>query len=880
MGAVKPPLTPMLEQYQRARREHPDAILMFRLGDFYEMFYEDAQVAARVLDIALTSRGRGTDHEAPMCGVPYHAASSYVARLVRAGHRVALCDQVEEAGAARGLVRREVIRVVSPGTLTDPGALDAGANNWIAALCRGRDAIGAAYADLSTGDLRAAEAPLDRAPEAIALHFAAFRPREVLLPEEAAADLLPSSADGGPPWTVSRAPAWSFGDEASFETLIAHFGTASLAGFGFEQKGPATRAAGALLRHLKETQRSDLSHVTRLRPYLPSEHLILDATTLRTLEVAASLREGKREGTLLAVLDRTITPMGARLLRTWLVAPSACREVVEARHEAVAELLVRPAERAEIRGILSGICDVERILGRLAVGTATPRDLVALRDSLAALPRLAEVRRRLAAPLLGLATGAGDVLSDVEGLIRAAIADEPAADPADGGVVRDGYRADLDDLRSVSRDGRSYIAGIESRERSRTGIGSLKVRYNKVFGYYIEVSRPNLPLVPADYERKQTLVGAERFVTAELKDYEEKVLTAQERIGRLESEIFVEIRSRVAAAAVRIRAAAEDAARLDVLASFAEVAASERFTRPRMLDAGRLRIRGGRHPVVEAVSAERFVPNDLDVGGDGARILIITGPNMGGKSTYLRQAALITLMAHAGSFVPASEAEIPIVDRIFSRVGASDHLASGQSTFMVEMTETANILNNATPASLVLLDEVGRGTATFDGLSLAWAIVEHVHDGPRPAPMTLFATHYHELTDLALTLPRVSNLTMAVKEGPDGVVFLRRVVEGSSDRSYGIQVAKLAGLPAGIIDRAREILSNLEVDEVGRDGMPRLARHRDPGRPPEAQLSLFGPPADPREEEVVAEIRALDPDALTPLKALEILHGMKERLRG
>jgi len=869
----------MLEQYRRAKRDHPDSIVMFRLGDFYEMFYEDAHVASRILDIALTSRGRGTEHEAPMCGVPHHAADGYIARLVKAGHRVALCDQVEEASQAKGLVKREVVRVISPGTVTDPGALDARANLYLAALCLSGGQVGAAYADLSTGDFRVAEAPRARAREVLALQFASFRPREVLLPEgEELEACIPTPAEGGNVPAVSRVPGWTFGDEAAEQTLKGHFQTASLAGLGCGDLSVGVRAAGALLRHLKETQRSRLDHVTSLRPFHPSDHLILDHTTLRTLEVIASLRDGTRESTLLDVLDRTLTPMGARLLRSWLLTPPADRVRIEERLDAVEEMASRPAEKEELRAAVSGIRDVERILGRLAVGRAHARDLVSLRDSLAALPCLSRAQGRFTAPLLRPASGGDDDLADLESLIRTAIADEPSLDLHEGGIVRDGFSPELDGLRAVSRDGRSTIAGIETREKARTGIASLKVRHNRVFGYYLEVSRPNLPLVPADYERRQTLVGAERFVTQELKTYEEKVLTAQERIGALEFEIFGDVCARLAAASGRIRAAAERVARLDALASFAEVAASQGYTRPRMRDGGPLRIREGRHPVVEAVSSERFVPNDLEVGGAGARILIITGPNMGGKSTYLRQAALITLMAHAGSFVPAAEAEIPVVDRIFSRVGASDNLASGQSTFMVEMTETANILNNATSSSLVLLDEVGRGTATFDGLSLAWSIVEHLHDGPAPAPMTLFATHYHELTDLSVTLGGVRNLTVAVKETPEGVVFLRRVVEGASDRSYGIQVAKLAGLPRQVIERAREILANLESDEVGRDGMPRLARHRDAARERRRQLSLFGSPSDPAAEEVVSVIRSIDPDTLTPMEALQCLFKLRERL--
>ena len=873
-------MTPMLRQYNRAKRDHPGTIVLFRLGDFYEMFYEDARVASGILGIALTARGRGTEHEAPMCGIPYHAAEAYVSRLIGAGHRVALCDQVEEASKAKGLVKREVTRVLSPGTVTDPRALDASSNLYLASICRSGERIGVAYADLSTGDFTVAEVAAGGARQEVALQFAAFRPREILAPEgEDLEGLLPNQAEGDGSVTITRAPGWIYGEETSLRSLTDHFQTAGLEGFGCAHLRAGIRAAGAMLRHLHETQNSPLSHFTRIRPYAAAQHLILDETTQRTLEIASSMRETRREGTLIAALDRTVSPMGARLLRSWLLAPPLEISTIRSRHDAVEELFARSIERGELREALARVKDMERILGRLSLGTANARDLVALRESMAALPAVHAVRGRFTASLMSPAPAQEDLLADLESRISSAIADEPPADLHQGGIVRDGFSAELDDLRAISRDGRAYIASLESRERKRTGIASLKVRHNRVFGYYIEVSKANLAHVPADYDRKQTLVGAERYITPELKEYEEKVLTAQDRIDVLEHRIFCEVRDGVAAASGRIRAAASLIARLDALAGFAEIAAAERYVRPRMTEEGPLRIDGGRHPVVERASMTPFVPNGVDLGGEGPRVLIITGPNMGGKSTYLRQTALITLLAHAGSFVPADEATVPLVDRIFSRVGASDDLASGQSTFMVEMTETANILHNATSRSLVLLDEVGRGTATFDGLSLAWAIVEHLLSGPDRAPMTLFATHYHELTDLALTQPGVRNMTMAVEETASGVVFLRRVLEGTSDRSYGIHVAKLAGLPRRVIERAKEILRNLESDEVGRDGMPRLAR-RGTEKESDHQLHLFGGDSDPVAESVVNEIRALDPDAMTPLGALQLLAQFKQALDG
>jgi DNA mismatch repair protein MutS len=870
----------MLEQYHRAKRSHPDTILFFRMGDFYEMFFDDARAASRILGLALTARGRGTPNEVPMCGVPYHAADGYVSRLVRAGYRIAICDQMEEASRSKGLVRREVTRVVSPGTVTDPSSLDDRSNIYIASVCRTGGMVGTAYADLSTGDLRVAEAPVGKAQEEMAIQFAAFRPCELLLPE--GGDLfewIPQPADGTKPPPVTRAPEWTYGTEAALRILTGHFQTDGLEGFGCGHMCAAVGAAGALLQHLIETQKSSLEHFTRLRPFAPDDHLVLDQTTLRTLEVAASMRDGSREGTLLSILDRTVTPMGARLLRSWILSPPADRALIEARHEAVGDLMEHHLERQEVRDTLKGVRDMERILGRLAIGTANARDLVALRNSLAALPVLLEIRKKLEACELRPRDATEDTLEDLRDLLFSGIAQEPAADLHGGGIIRDGYNEDLDDLHAINRDGKAYIARLEARERARTGINSLKVRHNRVFGYYLEVSKANLSLVPSDYDRRQTLVNAERFITPELKKYEEKVLTAQERIGSLEYEIFCEIRSRVASAAERIRKACDTVSRTDLFASLAEVAASEGYTRPEMVDAGPLVIRQGRHPVVEARSEVRFVPNDVEIGGEGPRILIITGPNMGGKSTYLRQVAQIALMAHAGSFVPAEAASIPVMDRIFSRVGASDSLATGQSTFMVEMIETANILNNASPRSLVLLDEVGRGTSTFDGLSLAWAIVEHLHDGERPAPLTLFATHYHELTDLTFTRQSVKNLTMTVEESSGKVIFLRRVVEGTADRSYGIQVARLAGLPRPVIARAREILTNLETDEVGRDGMPRLARHRNPSMRAHEQLGLFGGARDPIADEVMEELHGVDPDDLAPREALQLLFRLKEKLK-
>ncbi len=892
---MPPRLTPMFEQYHRIKRDHADKILLFRMGDFYEMFFDDAVAASGVLDIALTARGKGTDTEAPMCGVPQQAVDSYIARLIASGHRVAVCDQVEDAGQARGLVRREVVRVVSPGTVTDPAALDAHENIYIACLHPGLAGVGAAFIDLSTGDFQIAESRSVSPWEEISLHVAALRPREILHPERAdpRANLPPEAVAG---ISFNALPDWTFARDASYRTLTEQMKTRSLEGFGCQEMDLAVGAGGALVHYLKGSQRSALAHIHRVIPRASADHMLLDAPTLRTLEVVRSQATNDRRGSLLAVLDRTVTAMGSRRMRSWLLAPLLSVDAIGARHEAVAELAVDMLRRVDLRQSLAGIRDVERLLGRVTLGTANARDLMALRVSFERLPAIVATLAAAHAPLLrghagplasadtAAPPGALDVLADLHDLLARSIVDDPPATIRDGGMIRAGYDAALDELRAISRDGRAWIARMEAREREKTGIASLKVRFNKVFGYYIEISRSNLGLVPPDYERKQTIVNAERFVTTELKEYEEKVLTAQERIQEMEHAIFARIRDTVAAAAPRVAATADRIAAIDALAGLAETAVARDYTRPIVSAQAGTRIIGGRHPVVEALNTEeRFVPNDAELGADGARILIVTGPNMGGKSTYLRQVALITLMAQAGSFVPAAEAAIGVADRIFSRIGSSDNLAGGQSTFMVEMQETANILNNATPRSLILLDEVGRGTSTFDGLSLAWAIVEHLHDAPSLRGRVLFATHYHELTELSLTRDAIRNLTVAVQESGHEVVFLRKIVEGAADRSYGIQVARLAGLPPEVIGRAQEVLANLEQEEIGRDGLPKLARHGAQGaapRPRAGQLPLFGPTTDPAESEIARAIRGMDLDAMTPLEALAALDRLKRRLTG
>ena len=866
-------LTPMMEQYFRIKELHPDALLFFRLGDFYEMFYEDARIAAPVLDIALTSR-----QKVPMCGVPYHAVNSYLPKLLRQGFKVAICEQVEDPKAAKGVVRREVIKVLTPGTAVEIELEEAKEATFIVSLSLADDGWGMALVDLSAGEVRTLEGPWTEA-KLLADEIFKAGPKEILYPqgaEEALRRVLPPDGSNGA--ALSPAEGWLFDPPQASQVVLGHFGAKSLAGFGLEDKPRAVAAAGALIAYIKKVRQDSLALVHRISYLNAAGHLVLDATTVRNLELVRNLRDGKTKGTLLDVIDFTMTAPGGRLLRSWLLRPLRDVAEITARQDAVAEGLGATIARREIRETLKGVHDLERLVGKIALAAAHPRDVVALKTSLAPLPAIERELRAFSSVLFKDMAGRWDNAADVAALIDKAILDEPAFLLSEGGIVKDGWNAELDDLRAVSRSGKGFIAQLESRERERTGIGSLKVRYNKVFGYYIEVTKPHLDRVPADYTRKQTLVNSERFLTPELKEYEEKVLHAEERIGVLESRLFLEVREAVARETPRLQRIAADIAALDVLLALAECAARRGYVRPAVDEGDAIRIEAGRHPVIETSQAEPFIPNDLELDAAANQILIITGPNMGGKSTYLRQAALIVLLGQMGAFVPAKSASIGLVDRVFTRIGAMDFLSVGQSTFMVEMLETASILHNATARSLILLDEVGRGTSTFDGLSIAWAVAERLHEREDVRPKTLFATHYHELTELALTLPRIKNFHVSVREWKDEVVFLRKIVPGPSDRSYGIHVAKLAGIPRDVIDRAREILFNLEKQELDEAGQPRLASR---GRPSgdRSQLMLF---AEDREfallRELREEIEGLDLASLTPLEALNILAGLKGRI--
>ena len=872
-----------MRQYLDAKRQHRDAIVFFRMGDFYEMFYEDALVGARALDLTLTSRAKDSGGNGiPMCGVPFHAMDGYLAKLVRKGFRVAICEQVEDPKKAKGLVRREVVRVVSPGTLTDGSYLDAREPAYLMSIvavgaglqtrpANGGEVFGVALLDLSTGEFTTTEYEGAEGLQALADEIATLRPREIVVAAESdIAKQLPEIARLQLP--VTNADAWNFEPEAARRALLDQLKTHGLEGFGLDGRGAAIQAAGALVAYLRETQKADLAHVRAVTFKTTAECLLVDPITLTHLEVLTG-SEGGLQGSLLNEIDRTVTSMGGRMLRSWLLRPLVSLERIRDRLDAVEELAFRATDRGRFREVLKTVHDVERLVGRVALGTAGPRDLVALRMSVAAIPRLRLMLDEVQAPLLRSLLAELDDLADIRDLIERTLIDEPGAFARDGGFTRDGVDADLDALKAVSRSGRQVIAEMEERERARTGIGSLKVRFNRVFGYYIEISKSNLRAVPADYQRKQTIAGGERFTTPALKEYEEKVLGADERILERELEIFDSLRKAVAAEAPRIQDTARALATLDVLAGLADTAAICNFTKPHVHGGDELIAIDARHPVVERFASEPFVPNDVDLNANARQLVILTGPNMGGKSTYLRQTALLPLLAQIGSFVPAKDAKIPIVDRIFARVGASDNIARGQSTFMVEMQETAAILHAATSRSLVVLDEIGRGTATFDGLSIAWAVAEYLASNVKARPKTLFATHYHELTDLADSLPGVVNAHVAAREWKDDIIFLRKIVPGRSDRSYGIQVARLAGLPAEVITRARHILGGLERDELSRGGRPTLSGSTDDKQSP--QLALFAE-GSAVENAIAKRLREIDVDETTPRQALELLAELKK----
>ncbi|GAB4412720.1 MAG: DNA mismatch repair protein MutS [Anaerolineales bacterium] len=860
--------TPVRRQYLAIKKRFPNTIVFFRLGDFYETFDEDAKTVAQVCDIVLTSRPVGKDQRVPLAGVPYHAVDTYLAKLIEAGYKVAIVEQVSDPKESKGLVAREVVRVVTPGTVVEPALLDERRNNFLAAVVLDDRRAGLAYVDITTGEFATTQFAGDDAEREVLQELSRLQPAECLIP--AGADTPERALVRSAETHITEWDAWRFDAETAREALLKHFGVGTLAGFGCEGLPQAIRAAGAIVQYLQETQKAALAHLDSLTTYSTSRFMTLDASTRRNLELVATIRTGAVKGSLLGVLDLTRTSMGGRLLRQYLLQPLLEKTAIERRLDAVEALYNATPQRMKIRELLGGIGDLERLTNRLAQGIATPRDLLGLARALRRVPDIAAALDGVLAQL-----PPGHPLADLRArlnpcdaeasLIEAAIAEDAPATLANGGVIRPGYSEELDAIARASGDAKKWVAGLEQRERQRTGIKSLKVGYNKVFGYYIEVSKANMDRVPPDYVRKQTLVNGERFITPELKEYESLILNAQERRLELETRLYRELCERLAAARGRMLDTGRALAELDVLASLAEVAVRNRYTRPEIAEDGIIDIREGRHPVVELTQKdEPFVPNDVRLVPGEGEIIILTGPNMAGKSTFLRQVALIVLMAQVGSFVPAAQAHIGIVDRIFTRIGAQDEIAAGQSTFMVEMVEVANILHHATSASLLILDEVGRGTSTYDGISIAWAVVEHIHNHPRLRAKTLFATHYHELTDLAGTLPRVRNFSMAVAEEGDRVIFLRKVVPGGADRSYGIHVAQLAGLPKSVIHRAEELLRELESDQSGAAIKPRAPRAR--------QLS-FLTETDP----ILQELRELDISTMTPLEAINKLYEFQRR---
>ncbi len=867
--------TPVMRQYLEIKADHQDAVLFFRLGDFYEMFMEDAVLAARVLGITLTSRNKGVENAVPLCGIPYHSSQGYIAKLISAGHKVAICEQVEDPKTAKGIVKRAVVRVVTPGLVTDTDTLEPKENNFLLSIVENDNSYGVAHIDITTGEFRVIE--VDTLTQ-IESELGSLRPREVLFSDTDQGRKLKQQLEYPLEGIMCNfLPEWTCESDFAREQLCTFFGVSGLQSFGCHDLVAAQQAASAVLYYLQQTQKDELRHIRPLQTYHTQNFMILDDSTRRNLELTATLQDGKKRGSLLGVLDRTVTAMGGRTLRHWIHYPLIDQLQIKYRQEAVAEMVDDSLQRMELIEALDGVYDLERLNSKIAMASANAKDLAAMRASLEKLPHLDDLLSRLQSEQLKDLRRKVDLLPELVSLLDQAIVADPPFVLRDGGIIKDGFNEELDELRTISRDGKGWIAALEQQERERTGIPSLKVKYNKIFGYFIEVTLRNLDRVPEDYQRKQTLTNAERFITPQLKEYEEKVLGAEDRIVELEYNLFQQVRLKTAAEGGRIQQSADALATLDTLLSLADLAHERNYVCPQIDASGVILIEAGRHPVVEGMPLkEAFVPNDVDLDTENNQLLIITGPNMAGKSTFMRQVALITLLAQIGSFVPAEAARIGVVDRIFTRVGASDNLARGESTFMVEMNETANILRHATQRSLIILDEIGRGTSTFDGVSIAWAVAEYLHDNSAVAAKTLFATHYHELTDLPLTRERVKNYNVVVKEWNDQIIFLRKIISGSASRSYGIQVGRLAGLPDTVIARAKEILHNLEAGEFVRSGEPRLGESKHQlKKQPLAQLPLF--PTE-QQDEIRTRLKSIDIGCTTPVEALTLLDQLQKML--
>ena len=862
-----------MKQYYKIKQKYPDTILLFRMGDFYETFEDDAVITSKVLGITLTKRAHGAAGNVPLAGFPHHALDAYLPKLIRAGYRVAICEQLEDPKLAKGIVKRDVIEVVTPGVAFSEKLLDHKSNNYLCGIYIKDDVAGISFADVTTGEFYTTEVPVKKIKETLE----SISPAEVLISKRELPKLQ-STFDQIPfKFTITKVDDWVFAFEYCFEILTMHFKTTSLKGFGIDNnQTEAIIAAGAVLHYLQETQKANLSHLKKISVYNPTDYMILDPATKRNLEILASMSDGSRSGSLISILDKTKTSMGGRLLKKWVSLPLLKLEQIHNRLEAVDELYQNENLRNQIGEELKQIGDLERIISKVCTGRANPRDVINLKLSLKRIPVIKDILRNVKSVALQRIRDNLIGLTYIVDKIESMLVDDPPLNIADGGVIKPGFNAELDELRNLSTSGKDYLAQLQARERERTQIPSLKVAYNKVFGYYIEISNAHKNKVPQDYIRKQTLVNAERYITPELKQYEEKILNAEERIYQLESEFFNELRITISDEAEKIQKNAQLIAALDCFLSFAEVAIENNYVKPEVNDDDVIIIKNGRHPVVEKILpyGEKFTPNDTYLDNSTQQIMIITGPNMSGKSVYLRQVGLIVLLAQIGSFVPAESARIGIVDKIFTRVGASDNLAAGESTFLVEMHETANIVNNATPRSLILLDEVGRGTSTFDGLSIAWALTEYLHENLNVAAKTLFATHYHELNELANIYPRIVNYKVDVKEVGDKVIFLHKVVPGYADHSYGIQVAEMAGLPISITRRAKQILKNLESKELSPLDH-RKKKPKEEGEEEEIQLSLF----EIRDDTIRKELEELEIEKLTPLEALIKLNELKNKTK-
>jgi DNA mismatch repair protein MutS len=858
-------ITPLMNQYFKIKSQYPDEILFFRMGDFYEMFGEDAKVASKILGIALTSRGHIKGEKIPLAGIPYHAADRYLAKLLRAGKKVVVCEQVEDPKLAKGIVKRDVVEIITPGTVTVDGVIEGTSNNYLVSLTGDKEKLGLAVIDLTTGEFKVDQGDTTKIIEKIKV----LNPAEIICPEIWGEEKKKELGFLDENVTLTNLEMWKFDYDFAQKILTEHFKVASLDGFGCQDLKLGISAAGAILAYLKQTKKTFLSHINKISPSIEGQEMFLDTNTIRNLELLTAMGTGERTNTLFSLLNKTKTAMGARLLKSWIIAPLLNVNRITQRQDAVEELFKNHDLSDSLEKKIKKIADLERLSGKIGYGKANPKDLIWLKDSLSVIPDLRSILSDVKSDLLNHIKENLPDTSELVSLIQRSIVDEPPFILTEGGIIKSGYSSELDSLKSQIKGSKDWIAGLQQEERKRTNIPSLKVGFNKVFGYFIEVTKPHLSKVPEEYIRKQTMVNAERFVTQELKEKEAHILGAEEKIFKLEYDLFLDIRSKIAEKTADIQRTAQLVAQLDVMLSLKEVAEKYDYLRPQIDSSDEIIIEEGRHPVIENIlDPGTFVPNDTKIDIENEQVHIITGPNMAGKSTYLRQVGLIVLLAQMGSFVPAKKAKIGVVDRIFTRVGAMDYLALGKSTFLVEMNETANILNNAAPKSLILLDEVGRGTSTFDGLSIAWAVTEHIHNNPKIGSKTLFATHFHELTELAKFLPRVKNYNVAVKEWGDEVIFLRKIVPGGCDDSYGIQVARLAGVPKQVLERAKEILAELENGEVAQQKLPEPKP-----KPVSYQLSIFSP----KDSQIVEELRKLDLEKLTPIEALNKLSELKKK---